>query len=125
MLSQFGVVAAFKKGAFGLLFISTFLLIYWYLLRWPIRAFIIKREFKKSGLKDKEFIVSFNDDYIEINGVKINWSDIKSIASIKNGYLLEIPPQMLFLPKSAFKQKEAKEYFIKLAKSKSSFIKDE
>ena len=122
IIAQFGVVAALKKGAFGLLLISTILIIYWYFLRWPIRAFFIKREFKKSNLENKEFKVKISKDYIEINGIKIKWSDIKSVISLKRGYLLELNRELLFLPKSAFTNKEAKEYFIDLAKEKSKFI---
>ena len=125
ILAQFGVVAALKKGAFGLLFISTILLIYWYFLRWPLRAIFIKRSFKKSNLANKEFVAKITKDYLEINSIKIKWSEIKEVVSIKTGYLIELSNQLLFLPKSAFKEKEAKEQFIKLAKSKSSFKKED
>jgi len=121
VLAQFSAVLAVKKGFFGLLLISIILIIYWYILRWPIRAFVIKREFKKSGLKDKEFIVKISDKYIDINSAKIQWNEIKNIVALNNGYLLELINQMLFLPKNAFSDKEAKDYFIKLAKSKSDF----
>ena len=121
IIAQFALIVAIQKGTFGLLFISLIPLIYWYFLRWPIRAFIIKREFKKSGLKDKEFIVKISDKDITINNTKIPWSQITNIVLINNGYLLELTNQMLFLPKSAFSDKEAKEYFIKLAKSKSNY----
>ena len=117
IIAQLGVLLALK-GYFGLLFISIILLIYWYILKWPIRAFFIKREFKKSNLKDKEFKVKINRDYIEINTIKIKWRNIKNIVSLKNSYLLELNNQMLFLPQDVFSKKEAREYFLKLAKSK-------
>jgi len=123
ILAQFGVVAALKKGAFGLLFISTILLIYWYLLRWPLRAFFIKRGFQKSNLANKEFEATISDKFIAINGIKIKWSDINEVISTQNGYLLKLDNQILFLPKSAFKD-EAKSYFLELAQSKSKYTKE-
>jgi len=123
-ITQFGVVAALKKGAFGLLLFSTVLVVYWYFLRWPIRAFFIKRSFKKSKLSNKEFIVKIDENFIEFNGIKINWDEIKNIVEIKEAFLIELGSELLFLPKNSLKN-DAIKYIVKIAKSKNKFVKDE
>ena len=114
-LSQFGLVAFFKKGAFGLLFISTIFLIYWYLLRWPLRKLLLLNAFKKSPLKDKMIIVEFDDKQATINDTLISWSEIQRVLLEDKGFLLYYKENYIFIPKDAF-NKESEKTFLKIIK---------
>ena len=114
-LSQFGLVAYFKKGAFGLLLISTVFLIYWYILRWPLRKLFILHAFKKSPLKNKEIIIELDDKKIIVNDILIPWSDVQRVLLEDKGFLLYYRDNYIFIPKSAFDEENEKSFlnFIK------------
>jgi len=116
-LSQFGVVGALKKDAYGLLLISSILVIYWYLLRWPIRKFMIARSFDSSASKDHEFKMLASKDGIEVDTVMIKWSKITEVISLESAFLLYYGTSFLFIPKSAFQNDSDKDKFSKLAKN--------
>ena len=116
-LSQFGLVAFYKKGAFGLLLISTILLIYWYILRWQIRKLLLINAFNKSPLKDKMIQIELDDNFININQNQIKWSAIQRVLLENVGFLLYYNDEFIFIPKSAFDDKSEKE-FLKIIKKK-------
>ena len=98
-LAQFGVVALLKNGAPGLLYISTFLILYWYVLRWKLRELILKKSFKSEPNSKVEVIA--NDDFLKINNQKISWDKLDSIVKLDNGYILRGEGKFLYFPKSA------------------------
>ena len=115
-MSQFGLVAFFKKGAFGLLFLSTILLIYWYILRWPIRKMLLLNSFKKSPIKDKVFTVVIKKSGIMINDIDILWKEVNRILIEDEGFLLYYHDNFIYIPKDAFKDddyEKAKKIFKK------------
>ena len=116
-LSQFGLVAFYKKGAFGLLLISTIFLIYWYILRWQIRKLLLINAFNKSPLKDKTIQIELDDKVITINQNPIKWSDIQRVLLENVGFLLYYNDEFIFIPKSAFNDDDEKE-FLKIIKKK-------
>ncbi len=105
-MSQFGLVAFFKKGAFGLLFISTILLVYWYILRWPIRKALLLNSFKKSPVKDKVFTVVIKENGIMINDIDIPWKEVKRVFVEDEGFLLYYHDNFIYIPKDAFKDND-------------------
>lgn len=113
-LTQFGVVAALKKGAFGLLFISTFLVIYWYYFRWKLREFLLKKSFKDI---DKKVQILANNDFLEINSKKFDYNNIKNLIKLENGYVIIVANKSFYIPKKVIKNE-----FITFLKSK---IKEE
>ncbi len=123
-LTQFGVVALLKKGAPGLLFISTFLVAYWYLFRWKIRELTIKKAFNKLPNANMQYNVSADDNAITINSKKINWSEVLSVVSLNEGILVYTKENFFFFPANAFKNIEDKNSFSKLAKANAlNYIK--
>ncbi len=114
-LSQFGLVAFYKKGAFGLLLISTIFLIYWYFLRWQLRKFILLNAFKKSPLKDKMINIEIDSNEIIINKNKILWDDITRVLLEDVGVLLYYEDNFIFIPNSAFDGNE-KQNFLQFLK---------
>jgi len=124
-LSQFGVVGALKKDAYGILLISTILVIYWYALRWPIRRWMIARTYESSSNKNHEFKMLAIDDGIEVNGTMIAWSEIREVISVDSAFLLYHGTSFLYIPKSAFVDDDEKDRFSHLAKDNvESYKKD-
>ena len=123
-LTQFGVVAILKKGAPGLLFISSFLVLYWYLLRWKLREASIKKAFDKSPTANMQYSVDANNYGININSQIIQWQDILKVVSLSEGALIYTKNNFFFFPASAFKNLEDKNSFSKLAKANAqNYIK--
>ena len=124
-LSQFGVVGALKKDAYGILLISTILVIYWYALRWPIRRWMIARTYEASSNKNHEFNMLASDDGIEVDKTMIAWSEIREVISVESAFLLYYGSSFLYIPKSAFVSADEKDKFSHLAKnSVESYKKD-
>ena len=115
-LSQFGVVMAMKKGAIGLLAISTILILYWYSFRWKIRKYFINKTFDKLPNANQNFSIIAKKEGLYLNDKKINWSNILEIISLKEGVLLYIDKNFLFFPKESFKNFEEKKYFLEFVK---------
>jgi len=63
-LAQFGVVGALKHNVYGFLVVATIGLVYWYILRWPLRAWFIKKSFKKSPFANKNITFTIKTDGI-------------------------------------------------------------
>lgn len=124
-LSQFGVVAALKKDAYGLLLISSILVIYWYVLRWPIRRFMIIRSFKSSPSKNHTFKITATEEGIQVDSTMVSWKDITEVISLEKAYLLYYGTSFLFIPKSAFANDKESDRFSNLVKnSVTSYKKD-
>jgi len=123
-LLQFGVVAALKKEAVGLLFISTFLVIYWYMLRWSLRKRFISKTFDKSPNANHNYNVVLDLKAITIDNNPILWSDIKKVISLKEGFLLYHKDEFFFFPSSTFKDMDERNEFASIAKDKvTNYIK--
>jgi len=124
-LTQFGVVGALKKDVYGLLIISTLLVIYWYALRWPLRRSMLLSRFMNSDIKDHIFTIEIDERGLKIDENFIEWGEILELISLCDGYLLYKGDSFLFFPKSAFKSTEDRENFIVLVKKKEIFYKKE
>ncbi len=125
-LTQFGVVSAIKQGVFGLLLLSTVLVIYWYYLRWPLRKKIIERTFKKLPNANKTYHIDISQEKLSIDKKEIKWSEITQLLVLKDGIFLYLDRESLFIPNSAFKSLEERNSFLKIVKdSLSIYIKDE
>ena len=120
-MTQFGVVAAFKGAPIGLLLISTFLVIYWYFLRWPMRKSMLAKRFDKEATYD----IKVKEDEIIINEKKIAWSEVLEVVSLEKGFLILANDSFFFFPRKAFKTLEEKNAFAEIAKKNvKSYTKD-
>lgn len=120
-LTQFAIVGALKHDAFGLLFVSTFLMIYWYILRWPIRKYFIKRTFIKSPFANKTITLQIKKDGIykeELSQVSKN--NIKDIIKLEDGIIIYYNGGNLYFPNEAFKDKRDIQKSISLLKGKNN-----
>lgn len=116
-LTQFGVVGALKHNVFGLLVISTILVVYWYGFRWRIRKNILLRGFEKSSVENSLFNIAINDSGISINETLFEWENIKNVTEVKNGFLVNNEKKLLFICNDNFTDKDMKN-FKKILKSK-------
>ena len=124
-LSQFGVVAALKKESYALLLLSSALVIYWYLLRWPIRRFMIKKAFQSSQNQNHNFSILAKKEGIEVNSTLIQWKEITEVIALEGAFLLYYGKNFLFIPKTALKSNDEIKRFEKLVKqSVASYKKD-
>lgn len=120
ILSQFGVVAAFKQGAFGLLIFSTLLLLYWYYGKRVIAKRRLLKSYSSSPFKDQEISIEASDSGLAIHAlgttVHWDWEDIDELISIGDDLLLHKAPHFYYIPASGFVSLEQKSRFKSLAK---------
>ena len=114
-LVQFGVVMALKKGAIGLLVISSFLLVYWYFLRWHIRKSIIKKVYEKNFKTQNKYEVKIDKNGVLINGNNISWTDVTKIVRLDKGFLVYFHNDFVFFDNKIFTLDERAK-FIEIAK---------
>jgi hypothetical protein len=121
-LSQFGVVAALKKGNFTLLMFSTLLLLYWYLLKkWLVYKRAL-RAFEKSPLKENKIKLLIDKEGIKQNDNFIPWSEIQGLVPVNDDILLYYQDRAFYIPSNAFKSFEDKTNLKTLAKEKGKLF---
>lgn len=102
-MTQFGVVAAMKKGSVELLLLGTVLVVYWYFLRWPLRRAALKRRCAKNA-EETAHTVSADKEGLHTNEIVIPWHAVSSVVSLSDGFLINLDPDYLFFPKAVFKE---------------------
>jgi len=117
-MMQFGVVGALKHNSFGILFISTFLVIYWYYVRWFVRKRIIVKFYNKSGLDAKDVVFTLQDDGLHYDEVLIGWDDISKVVKFDDGILIQTIDSTLFFQREAFNSFEDVQRFMEIMKKK-------
>jgi hypothetical protein len=117
-LVQFGIVGALKHDSFGLLYASTFLVLYWYYGRWYLRKKMLLSFYNKKSSKDAHIHFIVNDDGLHGADDLIAWEDIYKIIKLDKGILVQSTQNTLFFENSAFASEDDKFFFIALAKKK-------
>jgi len=117
-MMQFGVVGALKHDSFGILFISTFLVIYWYYGRWYLRKGMIEKYYDKSNLDATDVKFVLKDEGLYYDEELIDWDNIEKVIKFDDGILLQTTSNTLFFETSAFKSYEEVKTFLKLMKNK-------
>ena len=119
-LSQFGVVAALKKGAFGLLIFSTLVLIYWYYGKRLIAKKRAINSYEKSPFKNQDIKITASESGLDIDSSDTpthwNWDEIDEVVSAGDDLLLHREPHFYYIPASGFSSLEEKSRFKSLAK---------
>ncbi len=119
-MTQFGVVAALKKGVVGLLLISTVLVVYWYFFRWKLRKKLLLKSFEKSSTKNHHYNVVADKEGIHSEETTILWDQVNQVVSLNEGFLIYSDASSLFIPTSAFADEENKNDFAILAKQNAT-----
>ena len=124
-LVQFGVVFALKQGTFGLLLLSSLLSLYWYILRWPMRRWMLSRGFDKSPLQNHTFNIQTSSSGLVVDDKLIIWNDIIEVICMTNGLIFFIGHDFMFVPFDAFDTaSEQTNFLATIKKSVSSYIKE-
>jgi len=117
-LAQFGVVAALKKGAFGLLLFSTILLLYWYVVKKALLKQRALKAFAHSPLKDRRISFEVSEAGIMQEGVMTPWERIEGVVPSGEGVMLYQEGREYYIPAGAFGGVEAMSRFKSLAREK-------
>ena len=117
-LTQFAIVGALKHNVFGLLYISTFLVLYWYYGRWYLRKRMIIKFYNNSNLDNTEVVFKLVDDGILYNNNLIDWQNIEKVIKFDDGVLLHTTSNTLFFAKDAFKNFNSFKKFLDKMKEK-------
>jgi len=105
-MAQFGVVGALKHDSYGMLIVSSFLLLYWYGVRWQLRKRLVKQLFTTSPLADKEIVTSFTKEGMQTDASLVSWNEVHKVVEAKSGFLLYADNQSSFFPKEGFTSSE-------------------
>jgi hypothetical protein len=117
-LTQFAIVGALKHHAFGLLFISTFLVIYWYYGRWYLREKMIVKFYNKSNLDNQKIKFTVKPDGLSHEDSLTQWDDIQTAIKLDDGIVLQTTQNTLYFTVESFGDYEDFLAFIKILKDK-------
>jgi len=117
-MMQFGVVGALKHDSFGLLYISTFFVLYWYYIRWYVRKRMIVKYYNHSNVDDKEAVFILKDDGLYYDDTLIDWDHITEVIKFDDGILLQTIDSTFFFEREAFSSYEDVQSFISRMKKK-------
>jgi len=115
-LVQFAIVGALKHHVFGLLYLSTFLVIYWYYIRWYIRKRMIVRYYERSQTEKREVLFTLTDEGLSYEDVLIDWDHIFKAVKFDDGILLQTLKHTLFFEKDAFDSYDEMQRFLSIMK---------
>lgn len=117
-LVQFGIVGALKHESYGILYISTFLVFYWYYGRWYLRKRVLLNYYKKNVPKDTEVHFIIDDQGFHTDKNFISWDDIIKVIELENGMLIQKVNDTLFFQNSAFASLDEKKQFLAMAQER-------
>ena len=117
-MMQFGVVGALKHDSFGILFVSTFLVIYWYYGRWYLRKVMIEKFYNKSYQDTQEILFILKDDGLHYDSELMDWDSIENVIQLDGGVLIHTKNNTLFFEKSSFSSYEDMQTFLLQMKSR-------
>jgi len=112
---QFGIVMLIKQGTFGMALLGSFLTLYWYFLRWPLRKLALKMQFKNSAMANKNMSIEVNQNGLKVDNQELGYDKISEVIKGKNGYLLAIQNGFIYIPFNKFSKESKKDFenFIK------------
>ena len=117
-LVQFGIVGALKHDSYGLLYLSTFLVGYWYYGRWFLRKRMLERYYDKNNPQNLQIHFSIDENGLYGTEKNIVWDDIIKVIELEEGVLVQARDNALFFANAAFKKEGDKTRFLKMAKEK-------
>ena len=108
-MAQFGVVGALKHDAYGMLVVSSFLLLYWYGIRWQMRKRLAKRLFKSSPLAEENIKTIFSEARLHSGEEEIAWHEVEKVVEKEDGFLFFMASKSTFFPREAFESAEMRD----------------
>jgi len=117
-LVQFGIVGALKHNSYGLLYLSTFLVAYWYYGRWFLRKRMLARYYDKNNAQNIEIHFDIDGNGLHGKEKNISWDEVLKVIELEEGVLVQAKENALFFANTAFRNVDDKIRFIKMAKEK-------
>jgi hypothetical protein len=117
-LTQFGIVGALKHDAYGMLYLSTFLVIYWYYIRWYIRKSMIVKLYNNSNTDNTKVSFTLEDDGLHFDDKVIDFENILKVVKFDDGVLIQTSTNTLFFEKAAFNSVKEMNKFISVMREK-------
>ena len=117
-LVQFGIVGALKHESYGLLYLSTFLVGYWYYGRWFLRKRMLERYYDKNNPQNLQIEFSIDENGLHGTEKNISWDEVFKVIELEEGVLVQAKENALFFANTAFKKEADKIRFLKIAKEK-------
>ena len=115
-LVQFGIVGALKHDSFGMLYLSTLLVAYWYYGRWYLRKKMIIKYYNNSNINDMSVTFFVDKDGFKNEQNLISWDDIIKILQIDNDILVQTTTNSLYFTRDSFKSYSDIQDLISLAR---------
>ena len=117
-LTQFAIVGALKHDSYGLLYLSTFLVAYWYYGRWYVRKLILEKFYDKQNLDNTEAEFTLKEDGLYSHGVLTPWDKVFRVIKFDDGVLLQIESNTLFFKRDSFASYEDMQSFLEMMKER-------
>jgi hypothetical protein len=117
-LTQFAIVGALKHDVFGLLYVSTFLVIYWYYGRWYLRKRMLENFYSKNGVEGQKIEFVLDKEGLHYEGQLVSWDSIEKVVKFDDGILMQTNDSTLFFENNFFTSSQDRMDFMELAKSK-------
>jgi len=115
-LVQFGIVGALKHDSYGILYISTFLVIYWYYGRWYLRKRVLLNYYEKNTPRDLKVHFIIDMQGLHKDNSLISWDKITKVIKLEDGILIQSLDDTLFFQNSAFQSFDDRVKFLAMAK---------
>jgi len=115
-LVQFGIVGALKHNSFGMLYLSTVFVIYWYYGRWYLRQNMIIKYYNNLNIKDTEVTFFVDKDGFKSNNNLISWDEIVKVLQIDKDILIQSTSNTLYFTRDSFKCYDDIQKLLSLAK---------
>ena len=117
-LTQFAIVGALKHDSYGLLYLSTFLVFYWYYGRWYLRKRMMERFYDKNGTDGKKIHFVLDEEGLHYDDQLVSWDEIIKIIKFDDGILIQTNNSTLFFQNDFFASSDERVRFVELAKTK-------
>ena len=99
-LTQFAIVGALKHDTYGLLFVSTFLMAYWYYGRWIVRNKMLQKYY--AHIKEETLSFLLRKDGLYNGSELISWDQIFKVIKIEDDILLHTSDSTLIFTRDSF-----------------------
>ena len=117
-LVQFGIVGALKHDSYGILFVSTFLVAYWYYGRWYFRKRMLYRFYEKNTPENVEVKFTIDDEGIHTQEKLVSWDEILKVLELEEGIFLQKLDEAYYFENSSFTPRKGKTALLAMAKEK-------
>jgi len=116
-LTQFAIVGALKHDVFGLLYVSTFLVAYWYYGRWYLRKRMLEKFYEKNGVEGQKIEFVLDEEGLHFQEQLVPWQHIEKVIKFDDGILIQTNDSTLFFENAFFKSSDDRMRFMELAKA--------